>query len=63
MSEHKPSKLPELGQWPDRIFPLAFAGALVLTVLGFLMAFLYAGPVNGAEVDGAELIGGQMVTN
>ncbi len=40
---------------------LLVVGALLSTA-GFLMAFLYAGPVNGAEVDGAALIGGQMVT-
>lgn len=37
--------------------------AMVLTTVGFLMAFLWAGPVNGAGVNGAELIGGQMVSS
>lgn len=63
MSENKSVKLPEAGQWPDKIAPWALlAGALISTV-GFLMAFLYAGPVNGASVDGVELIGGQMVSS
>lgn len=55
-------KLPEMGQWPDRIAPVVWVVALVCTVGGFLLAFLYASPVNGANVNGAELIGGQMVT-
>ena len=63
MARSKAGKLPEFGQWPDKIFPAALIGALVFMVGGFLMAFFYAAPVNGANVDGAELIGGQMVTN
>lgn len=59
----KTVKLPEAGQWPDKIAPWAvLAGAIVSTV-GFLMAFLYAGPVNGASVNGVELIGGTMVSS
>ena len=60
---NKPVKLPEAGQWPDKVAPLALLAGIVLSTLGFLMAFLYAGPVNGAAVDGVELIGGQMVAN
>ncbi len=63
MSKNESLKLPEAGQWPDKVAPWALLiGALVSTV-GFLMAFLYAGPVNGASVDGVELIGGQMVSS
>lgn len=54
--------LPEAGQWPDRIAsPLLIVGT-VLTTIGFLMAFWFASPVNGATVGGVELIGGQMVS-
>ncbi|MCR5845019.1 MAG: cytochrome c biogenesis protein CcsA [bacterium] len=42
--------------------PAAIAGA-VLTTLGFLMAFLWAAPVNGAAVNGFEMIGGTVVTH
>ena len=60
---NKPVKLPEAGQWPDKVAPWALLAGIVFSTLGFLMAFLYAGPVNGAAVDGVELIGGQMVAN
>ena len=49
---NKPVKLPEAGQWPDKVAPWALLAGIVLSTLGFLMAFLYAGPVNGAAVDG-----------
>ena len=58
----KAPKLPEMGQWPDRIAPGILVAGIVLTVLGLFLAFFYAAPVNGADVDGAELIGGVMVT-
>lgn len=54
--------LPEAGQWPDRIvFAMALAG-LVLTTVGFLMAFLWTPPVGGATVNGVELIGGALIS-
>lgn len=56
-------KLPEIGQWPDKLVIPALVIALVGTVGGFLLAFFWAPPVNGAGVNGAELIGGQMVAN
>ena len=59
----KPRALPEAGQWPDRLLMPALVGSCVLLVAGFLLAFLYAGPVNGASVNGVEIIGGQMVAN
>lgn len=59
----KALKLPEVGQWPDKIFPIVAVAGIVLTTLGFLMAFFYVPPVAGAAVDGVELIGGMMVTN
>ena len=49
---NKPVKLPEAGQWPDKVAPWALLAGIVFSTLGFLMAFLYAGPVNGAAVDG-----------
>ena len=61
--QKKALKLPEAGQWPDRIAPALLLAGAVFTTIGFLMAFLYAGPVNGATVDGVELIGGQMVSS
>ena len=62
MSE-KQAKVPEAGQWPDKLAaPALLAGAL-LTTAGFLMAFLWAAPVNGAALDAPELVGGVMVTH
>lgn len=63
MTEKKALKLPEAGGWPDKVAPwLALAGG-VLTTVGFLLSFLTAPLVNGASVDGVEMIGGQMVSN
>ncbi|WP_165044733.1 cytochrome c biogenesis protein CcsA [Adlercreutzia sp. ZJ138] len=61
MAGEKTSKLPEAGQWPDRLAAVLLPLGAVVSVIGFLMAFLYAAPVNGASVEGVELIGGQMV--
>ena len=55
-------KIPEMGQWPDKVAPVAIVAGFVLSAIGFLLAFLYAAPVNGAAVGGAELIGDQVVT-
>ena len=41
-------KVPEAGQWPDKVALPALVAGTVLTTAGFLMAFLYAAPVNGA---------------
>ena len=43
---NKPVKLPEAGQWPDKVAPWALLAGIVLSTLGFLMAFLYAGPLT-----------------
>ena len=59
----KALKLPEAGQWPDRITPTVLVAGTVLSTIGFLLAFLWASPVNGAAVNGVEMIGGQMVTS
>ncbi len=53
--------LPEAGQWPDKVAGPALVLGIVLTTVGFLLAFLYAAPVNGAAVGGVELIGDRMV--
>ena len=62
MAEKK-VKIPEAGQWPDKLAMPALAAGAVLTTLGFLMAFLYAAPVNGAALDAPELVGDVMVTH
>lgn len=59
----KALKLPEAGQHPDKIAPVLLLIGAVLTTVGFLMAFLFVGPVNGAAVGGVELIGDQMVSS
>lgn len=59
----KSPKLSEAGQWPDKLAMPALIAAAVLTTAGFLMAFLWVGPVNGAAVNGFALVGDRMVTN
>ena len=59
----KKPRLPEAGQWPDRLAVPALIGGALFATVGFLMAFLYASPVNGAGVNGVEMIGGQMVSS
>lgn len=59
----KRTKLPEAGQWPDRLLmPAAIFGCL-LAIAGFLMAFLWAAPVNGAEAGDFKLVGDVVVTH
>ena len=56
-------KLPEAGQWPDKLaLPALGMGALLSTV-GFLLAFFYAAPVNGAALNAPEMVGDVMVTH
>ncbi|MBQ3106803.1 MAG: cytochrome c biogenesis protein CcsA [Eggerthellaceae bacterium] len=59
----KAVKLPEAGQWPDKVAPVALIAGIILSTVGFLLAFFYAPPVNGAAVSGVEVIGGQVVAN
>ncbi|WP_241157403.1 cytochrome c biogenesis protein [Adlercreutzia sp. ZJ242] len=59
----KTTKLPETGQWPDRVAPAVLVAGALLTTAGFLMAFLVVPPVGGATVGGAELIGGSLISN
>ena len=59
----KAVKLPEAGQWPDKVALPALGVGTVLTTVGFLMAFFYAAPVNGAAVNTPELVGDVMVTH
>ena len=56
-------KVPEAGQWPDKVALPALIAGTVLTTAGFLMAFLYAAPVNGAALNAPELVGDVMVTH
>ena len=56
-------KLPEAGQWPDKLAVPALALGAVLSTVGFLMAFLYVAPVNGATLDVPEMVGDVMVTH
>ncbi len=58
----KTLKLPEAGQWPDKLVAPALIAGAVLTTIGFLMAFFTVAPVGGATVNGAELIGDVMVS-
>ena len=60
-AKHAP-KLPESGQWPDKLAPALVGIGLLSSLAGFLMTFLVLPPVNGAGVGGAALIGGQVVT-
>ena len=60
--EKKPPVLPEAGQWPDNVAPVALVAGAVLTTIGFLLTFLWVPPVVGASVNGAALIGDSMVT-
>lgn len=63
MAKRRAPKLPESGQWPDKLLPALVAVGLLASLAGFLMTFLMVPPVNGASVSGAALIGGQMVAN
>ena len=62
-NQGRPVKLPDVGGWQDAVaVPAAIAG-VVLTTAGFLLAFLWAAPVNGAAVNGFEMIGDTVVTH
>lgn len=56
-------RVPEAGQWPDRLVVFSAIAGAVLTTLAFLDAFLLIAPVHGAQVNGFEYIGGELVTN
>ena len=56
-------KVPEAGQWPDKLAIPALAAGAVLTTAGFLAAFLLVAPVNGAALESPELVGDVMVTH
>lgn len=47
----------------DRVAPLVTLIGALLSTVGFVLAFTIAGPVNGATVNGVELIGDVMVSN
>ena len=59
----KKAKAPEAGQWPDRVLIPALIAGAALTTIGFLMAFLWAAPVNGAQLSEPVLVGDVMVTH
>ena len=56
-------KVPEAGQWPDKLALPALGVGALLTTVGFLLAFLYAAPVNGAALNAPEMVGDVMVTH
>lgn len=61
---NKPVKLPEAGQWARQGGRRGRCWrALCSPRWAFSWRFCTPGPVNGAAVDGVELIGGQMVAN
>ncbi len=62
LAQDKP-RIPEVGGWSDKAAPAVLVVGVVLAMAGFLMAFLVIPPVNGASVDGVELIGDAMVSN
>ena len=53
----------ERGQWLDKLVIPAIALGVLLSVAGFLMAFLFVAPVNGAALSSPELVGELMVTH
>ncbi len=59
----KTTRVPEAGGWPDAVAVPALIAGAVLTTVGFLMAFLWAAPVNGAALSAPELVGDVMVTH
>lgn len=58
----KALKLPEAGQWPDKIAAVVAVAGIALTTAGFLMAFLAVPPVGGATVSGSAVVGGVEVS-
>ena len=62
MDDKRPN-VPEAGQWPERLVVPALVAGAVLTTAGFLLAFLWAAPVNGAALSAPVLVGETMVTH
>lgn len=63
MAGKRKVKVPEAGGLADRLAIPALAVGAILTTGGFLMAFLFVGPVNGATLDAPGLVGDVMVTS
>ena len=63
MAKGKKVRVPEAGQWPDKLIVPALAIGAVCTTVGFLMAFFWVAPVNGAVADTPQLVGDVMVTH
>lgn len=59
----KSPKIAEPGGTVDSIAPIVMIVGAVLATVGFVLNFTMAPLVNGASVDGVELIGDQMVSN
>jgi len=62
-TSNKALRLPEAGGMIDKAAPWALLAGALLATLGLILTFTVAPLVNGATVDGFELIGNQMVTN
>ena len=56
-------KKPQVGSVWDDIAPWVLLLGALLTVLGFVLSFTFAHLVPGAEVNGIELIGEEMIAN
>lgn len=63
MADSKKVKLPEAGQWPDRMLVPALALGALLTTTGFLLAFFWVAPVNGAKLSEPVMVGDVTVTH
>lgn len=61
VSTGKTVKLPEAGQWPDRLASALLVAGALLSTAGLLAAFFMIAPVHGATVSEPALIGGQVV--
>lgn len=59
----KQPKIAEPGGKVDAVAPIVMIVGAVLATVGFVLNFTTAPLVNGANVDGVELIGDQMVSN
>ena len=63
MKSSRKSAKPIIGGRLDRLTPAIIIVGAILTTLGFISAFTVAGLVNGASVDGIEVIGGRVISN
>ena len=54
---------PDVKSWSNRLAVPALIAGAILSTAGFLLAFLFVPPVNGAQVNGFELIGDTVITH